>query len=158
MGVTWAPFRMQLACLMQSGISPDNMHKVSGLGGYQSFLKLAALQVCKIGYCPMIEGPFTDFTTVCTVWKHAEMVSDVFEQHDAVITFDVAFYIQKVQIQRKFPEVFSNNGACLEGFHIALNDLSLLGKKLRFIVSALGNISVYSLAIFISLSIFNAFQ
>ena len=82
----------------------------------------------------MIEGPCTDSTTVYTVLKNAQMVSDVLEQHDAVITFDVAFYIQTEQIETNFREVFSNNVACLEGFHIAMNGLSLLGKKLRFCI------------------------
>ena len=50
----------------------------------------------------MIEGPCTDSTTVYTVLKHAQIVSDVLEQHDAVITFDVAFYIQTEQIQTNF--------------------------------------------------------
>ena len=68
------------------------MEKVSGLGVYQSILNLAVLQVCKIRYCPMIEGPCSDSTTVYTVLKHAQIVSHVLEQHDAVITFDVAFY------------------------------------------------------------------
>ena len=78
------------------------MEKVSILGGYESILNLAVLQVCKIRYCPMIEGPCTDSTTVYTVLKHAQIVSDVLEQHDAVITFDVAFYIQTEQIQTNF--------------------------------------------------------
>ena len=115
-------------------ISLDNMEKVSGLGGYESILNLAVLQVCKIRYCPMIEGPCSDSTTLYTVLKHAQIVSDVLEQHDAVITFDVAFYKQKEKIQTNFREVFSNNVVCLEGFHIAMNGLSLLGKKLRFCI------------------------
>ena len=134
MDFTWPLVRMKLACPMQSGISPENMQKVAGLGGYKSILNLAVLQVCKIGYCPMIEGPISDTTTVYTVLKHAQIVSDVLEQHDDVITFYVAFYIQTEQIQTNFPEVFSNNVACLEPFHIAMNGLSLLGKKLRFCI------------------------
>ena len=78
------------------------MEKVSGLGGYESILNLPVLQVCKIRYCRMIEVPCTDSTTVYTVLKHAQIVSDVLEQHDAVITFDVAFYTQTEQIQTIF--------------------------------------------------------
>ena len=33
------------------------------------------------------------------------------------------------QIQLKFPEEFKNTVICMGGFHIALNYLSLLGKK-----------------------------
>ena len=65
---------------MQSCISPDNWQKVSGLGIYQSILNRAVLQICKIGYFSMIEGAFTDFTTLYTVLKLEKMVSGVLEQ------------------------------------------------------------------------------
>ena len=65
---------------MQSCISPDNWQKVSGLGIYQSILNRAVLQICKIWYFSMIEGSFTDFTTLYTVLKLEKMVSGVFEE------------------------------------------------------------------------------
>ena len=65
---------------MQSRMSPDNWHKVSGLGIYQSILNRAVLQICKIGYIPMIEGSFTDFSAQYTVLKLQKMVSCVLEQ------------------------------------------------------------------------------
>ena len=65
---------------MQSRISPDNWHKVSGLAIHQSILNRAVLQICKIGYFPMIEGPFTDFSTQYTVFKLEKMVSGVLKQ------------------------------------------------------------------------------
>ena len=64
---------------MQSRISPDNFQKVSGLGIYQSTLNRAVLQICKIGYFSMIEGFFTDFSALYTVFKLERMVSDVLE-------------------------------------------------------------------------------
>ena len=54
---------------MQSGISPDNLQKVSGFGIYESILNHAVLQICKIGYFSMIEGCFTDFSALYTVLK-----------------------------------------------------------------------------------------
>ena len=72
---------------MQSRISPDNWQKVSGLGIYQSFFNRAVLQICKIGYFPMIEGSFTDFTALYTVLKLEKMVSGVLENKDVVTTF-----------------------------------------------------------------------
>ena len=65
---------------MQGCISPDNWQKVSGLGIYQSILNRAILQIRKIGYFSMIEGSFTDFTTLYTVLKLQKMVSGVLEQ------------------------------------------------------------------------------
>ena len=65
---------------MQSRMSPDNWHKVSGLGIYQSILNRAVLKICKIGYIPMIEGSFTDFSAQYTLLKLEKMVSCVLEQ------------------------------------------------------------------------------
>ena len=62
---------------MESSISPDNWQKVSGLGIYQSILNRAVLQTCKIGYSPMIEASFTDFSAQYTVLKLEKMVSGV---------------------------------------------------------------------------------
>lgn len=131
MDATWALLRMKPACLMETGISPENVQQVPGWGGYQSILNPAVPAISKIGYCPMIEGSSTDFTTVYTVLKHAQKVSAAMGQRDAVITFDLAIYIKAKQIQMKFPEEFSNTVVRLGGFHIALNYLSLLGKKFR---------------------------
>ena len=65
---------------MQSRMSPDNWHKVSGLGISQSILNRAVLKICKIGYIPMIEGSFTDFSAQYTLLKLEKMVSCVLEQ------------------------------------------------------------------------------
>ena len=65
---------------MQSRISLDNWQKLSGLGIYQSISSRAVLQICKIGYYPMIEGSFTDFSAEYTVLKLEKMVSGVLEQ------------------------------------------------------------------------------
>ena len=105
----------------------------------------------------MNEGACTDFTILCTVLMHAQMASDVLEQHDAVVTFDVALYFQEKQIRMKFPEKFQNTMLSLGGFHIRLNYLSLLGKNFSYVL-ALGNISVYGLMILIALSVFNDIQ
>ena len=72
---------------MQSRISPDNWQKVSGLRIYQSILNRAVLQIWKIGYISMIQGSFTDFSALYTVLNLENMVSDVLEQQDVVITF-----------------------------------------------------------------------
>ena len=66
--------------IMQSGISPDNWKKVSGLGIYQSILNPAVLQMWKIGYFSMIQGSCADFTAVYTVLKLEKKLSDVLEQ------------------------------------------------------------------------------
>ena len=120
-------------------------------------LNPSVLLLPKIEYFPMIEGACTDFTIVCTVLMHAQMASNVLEQHDAVVTFDVVLYFQAKQIRMKFPEKFRNTVVSLRRSHIGLNYLSLLGKNFSYLL-ALGNVSVYGLMMFIILSVFNDIQ
>ena len=78
------------------------MLQVPSLGEYQSILNTAVLSLCKIGCCRLIKGSYTNLTVVYTVTKHAQMLSDILEQNDAVITSEVAFFIQAREIQLKF--------------------------------------------------------
>ena len=84
-------------------------------------------------------------------WKK---LSDVLEQHNAVITFDITIFTQGKQIQMKFPEEFSNTVLRFWELRIALNYTCLWWvRSVVFFVSALGNISVYAVVIFITLSV-----
>ena len=56
-------------------------------------------------------------------WKK---LSDVLEQHDAVITFDIAIFTQGKQIQMTFPKEFSNTVLRFWELRIALNYTCLL--------------------------------
>ena len=105
----------------------------------------------------MIKESYSDFTTVYTVSKDAQIVGDVLEQLDAVTMSEVAIFIQAKEIQLKFSEELSNTVVRLGGLHTALNFLSLLGNKFCSYVSALGNISVNRLMIFIRLSVSSDF-
>ena len=62
------------------------------------------------------------------------------------------------QIRVNFPEEFSNTVIRHGELLIALNYLSLLGKKFRFYLPALGNILLSDLLIFVTLSVFNDFK
>ena len=61
--------------------------------------------------------------------KHAEKISRSVGQSQTVITFDLAIYVKAKQIQLKYPTEFSHTILCLGSFHIALNFLSIIGKK-----------------------------
>ena len=125
---------------------------------YTEFLLNADESVCAlltIGYGPMIKGSYTEFTTVYTVMRHAQILSYALEQDDAVIASEIAIFFKAKEIQLKFFEESSNTLIRLGGLHSALNYMCLLGKKFRFYVWALGNISVFGFMIFITLSVFN---
>ena len=59
---------------------PGQLAVFSGLGIHQFILNPAVLHIGKIGYFSMIEGSFTDFTTVYKVLKLKKKLSDVLEQ------------------------------------------------------------------------------
>ena len=52
----------------------------------------------------MIRDPYTNFTTVYTVSKDAQVVGYVLEQLDAVTMSEVAIFIQAKEIKLKFSE------------------------------------------------------
>ena len=81
------------------------------------------------GYCPMIDGSSTEFSTIYTVLKHAQRISAAMGQEDTVVTFDLAIYMKAKELQWRFPDEFSDVVIRMGGFHVALNFLSLLGKK-----------------------------
>ena len=125
----WALLRMKPDCIMKTGIAAQEVQPVASWGGFNAILYPDLPSASKIGYCPMIEGSSTELSTVYTVMKHAQKICASLGQVDTVITFDLAIYVKAKQIQMKFPEEFSDTVIRLGGFHIALNFLSLLGKK-----------------------------
>ena len=149
---------MQQAWLMQAVISADNMQIVSCLGIYQSILNPAVLQISKIGYCTMIEVPCTDFSAVCKVLKLAQWLVMFWNCMMQLSRLILPSSFKKNQIGVNFPEEFSNTVIRHRELLIALNYLSLLGKKFRFYLPALGNISLSDLIIFVTLSVFNDFK
>ena len=97
--------------------------------GFNAILYPKMPKVSNIGYCPMVDGSSNEYSTIYTVLKHAQKISTVMGQADTVITFDLAIYRKAKEIQWRFPNEFSNVVVRMGGFHIALNFLSLLGKK-----------------------------
>ena len=97
--------------------------------GFNAILYPEMPIVNNIGYCPMVDGSSNDYSTIYTVLKHAQKISATVGQADTVITFDLAIYSKAKEIQWRFPDEFSNVLVRMGGFHIALNFLSLLGKK-----------------------------
>ena len=61
--------------------------------------------------------------------KHAQAISAIIGQTDAVIKFDLASYIKAKQLQWRFSAEFSKVIIRVGGFHIAPNYLALMGKK-----------------------------
>ena len=103
--------------------------RVPGWSGINVLVNPRSPQETIIGYCPMMQANSVEFSTIFTIMKQAQAMTASLGQASTVITFDLAIYIKAKQIQWKHPEEFSNTVIRLGGFHIALNYLSLLGKK-----------------------------
>jgi len=97
--------------------------------GFTAILYPEMLVISNIRYCPMINGPSNDYSTIYTVLKHAQKISAAMGQGETVITFDLAIYSKAKEIQWRFSDEFSIVVVSMGGFYIALNFLSLLGKK-----------------------------
>ena len=115
--------------IFETGIAVQEMPPVPSWGGFNSMLYPEHPPACNIRYCPIIEGCSGEFSTIYTVMKHAQKICSNLGQAGTVITFDLAIYMKAKQIQMKFPDEFSDTVIRLGEFHIALNYLSLLGKK-----------------------------
>ena len=63
---------MKPAGLLKKSIEAQEEQPVPGWGGFNSILYPELPSASKIGYCPMIEGPSTEFNTIYTVMKHAQ--------------------------------------------------------------------------------------
>ena len=84
-----------------------------------------------IGYCPMISGSPTEFSTVYTVLKICQAMTASLAQTNSVITFDLAIYMKAKELQWRFVDEFKETVIRMGGFHIALNYLAVIGKKFQ---------------------------
>ena len=84
-----------------------------------------------VGYCPMINGSPTEYSTVYTAMKNVQTMMKALDQKHSVITFDLAIYMKAKEIQWRRPEEFKNTVIRMGGFHIALNFLSVIERFSR---------------------------
>lgn len=128
--VSWKILRLNDRCLSQDlVVKALENQSIPSWSGFHSILFPDIPRADNIGYCPLIEGSSTDFSTIYTVLKHAQAISAIVGQTDTIITFDLAIYIKAKQLQWRFSTEFSKVVVRVGGFHIALNYLALMGEK-----------------------------
>ena len=108
---------------------PPEAQRIPGWSGFNAITHPTIPVETNIGYHPMINAEASNFNTLYTLMKLGQKICNSLQQRDCVITFDLALYAKAKQIQMKYPEEFKNTVIRMGGFHIALNYLSLLGKK-----------------------------
>ena len=97
--------------------------------GFNAFTHPGIPEETNIGYHPMVNAEASDFFTLYTIMKNAQKICTTLGQRESVITFDLALYVKAKQLQMKYLEEVNNTVIRMGGFPIALNSLSLLGKK-----------------------------
>ena len=102
---------------------------VPGWSAFNAMLYPELPEISMVSYCPLIDGFSTEFSTIYTVLKHAQAISNTMGQEDTVITLDLAIYVKAKQIQWRFANEFSDVVILMGTFDIALNFLAIIGKK-----------------------------
>ena len=87
----------------------------------------------------MVEGSCTDLATVYTVLKHAQMATDVLEQHDLYCHLPPS----KTNSNEVSRRIFKARALSFRITHRTELYLTFVSKKCRFFVPALGNIFQY---------------
>ncbi|KAJ8034477.1 hypothetical protein HOLleu_21334 [Holothuria leucospilota] len=131
MDLAWALVRLCPTRLFEVELipSPTGEQQVPSWSGCNAIIHQPTQMHTNVGYCPMIHGSSTEFSTIYTVMKKIQAMMTSLGQRDTVITFDLAIYIKAKEIQWRQPEEFANTVIRMGGFHIILNYLSLIGKK-----------------------------
>ena len=101
---------------------------VPGWSGFHAKIYPSVPSATSIGYCPLINGNPTGYSTVYTVLKTVQKITESVGQAASVVTFDLAIYVKAKEIQWRVPDELKNVIIRMGGFHITLNYLSLLGK------------------------------
>lgn len=128
MDKVWSLVRMNPRTGSNQPPTPDERQIVPSWSGFHSVLFPHVERATTIGYCPLINGSSSEFSTIYTVMRNAQKMSASIGQQDAVITFDLAIYMKAKQIQWKASPEFENAVIRMGGFHIAINFLSVIGK------------------------------
>ena len=128
--LAWALVRLFPVTLYkaETDMETTSEQTVPSWSGFNTLLTPCATVTTSIGYCPMINGPSTDYSTVYTVLKTVQKMVTAVGQSDCVITFDLAIYMKAKEIQWRLAEEFEDTVIRMEGFHIVLNFLAVIGK------------------------------
>ncbi|PFX25289.1 hypothetical protein AWC38_SpisGene10066 [Stylophora pistillata] len=98
----WAILRIELSLLLKTTVLEGaNRQLVPSWSAFNAILYPDIPCSNNIGYCPLIDAPSKEFSTVYTVMNHAQQISERVGQLEAVITFDLAIYDPPVQTARK---------------------------------------------------------
>ena len=77
----------------------------------------------------MLPANSVEYSTIYTVITILQKKMERLSQENSVITFDESIYAEAKEIQWRIPDEFKKLIIRMGGFHIALNFLSVIGKR-----------------------------
>lgn len=128
--LAWVLLRSHPCELLSAEVNQEQQ----SLPGWSAFNAQMSSEIAPrtmIGYCPMIHGSSTEYSTIYTVLKTIQNMMSCLNQKNSVITFDLAIYMKAKEIQLRCADEFKHLVIRMGGFHIALNFLSVIGKKFQ---------------------------
>ena len=132
MDLAWVLLRLCPTTLFEVELNPVHEEQeqiVPSWSGFNALVNPSCPLKHSIGYCPIIEGTPTEYSTVYTVMKTVKKMMESLNQKESIITFDLAIYCKAKEIQMRNESEFENTIVRLGGFHIALNYLAVIGKR-----------------------------
>lgn len=129
MDLAWALVRLCPTRLLIP--SSTGEQQVSSWTGFNVIIHQPLQMQSTVGYCPMIHGSSTEFSTVYTLMKKIQAIMISLGQSYTVITFDLAICIKAKEIQWCQPDEFANTVIRMGSLHIILNYLSLMEKSMK---------------------------
>ena len=90
----WALVRMARLKVFEIDIFPSEKQTVPGWSDFNAVVHSCVLVQINIGYCHMIDGSPTEFSTVHTVMKNVQSMMAFLTHNYSVITFDMSTYVK----------------------------------------------------------------
>ena len=92
--------------LFEVDLFPSEKQTVHGSSGFTAVVHPCVPVQTNIGYCPMVDGSPTEFSTVKTIMKNVRSMMAHPTQNYSVITFDISIYIKAKEIQWRLRQEF----------------------------------------------------
>ena len=99
MDLDWALVKMTQLKLFEVDLFPSEKQTVHGWSGFNAVVHSCVPVHTNIGYCHMVDGSPTEFSTVYTVTKDLQSMMALLTQNCSVITFDISIYVKAKEIQ-----------------------------------------------------------
>ena len=99
MDLAWALVKITQLKLFEVDLFQSEKQTVHGWSGFNTVVHSCVPVQTNIGYCHMVDGSPTDFSTVYTAMRNVQSIMALLTQNYGVITFDISIYVTAKEIQ-----------------------------------------------------------